>query len=70
MMKLMYVVLALATVVISVDAQDKRSKGEGPKVGEAAPDFKIKMLSDGKTEVQLSSFKDKKPVILIFGSYT
>jgi hypothetical protein len=38
-------------------------------VGELAPDFKIKSL-DGKTETQLASFKGKKPVVLIFGSYT
>ncbi|MCH7728825.1 MAG: hypothetical protein IH991_20420 [Planctomycetes bacterium] len=39
------------------------------KVGDLAPDF---MLTDpsGKREVTLSSFKGKKPVVLIFGSYT
>ncbi len=38
-------------------------------VGEAAPDFRLVSL-DRKTEVQLSSFKGQKPVVLIFGSYT
>lgn len=39
------------------------------KLGDPAPDF---TLADpkGKNEVTLSSFKDKKPVVLIFGSYT
>ena len=39
------------------------------KVGDAAPDF---TLADpkGKKETKLSSFQDKKPVVLIFGSYT
>ena len=39
------------------------------KVGDDAPDF---TLADptGKREVTLSSFQGKKPVVLIFGSYT
>ena len=39
------------------------------KVGDAAPDF---TLSDptGKRQVTLSSFQGKRPVVLIFGSYT
>ncbi len=37
--------------------------------GKPAPDFKLKSL-DGKREVQLSSFTGKRPVALIFGSYT
>ena len=38
-------------------------------VGDAAPDFSLKS-QDGKSGVQLSSFKGSKPVVLIFGSYT
>ena len=39
------------------------------KVGDAAPDF---TLADpaGKKQTTLSSFKGKKPVVMIFGSYT
>ena len=39
------------------------------KVGDAAPDF---TLADptGKKMTTLSSFKGKKPVVMIFGSYT
>lgn len=39
------------------------------KAGDAAPDF---TLSDptGKRQVTLSSFRGKRPVVLIFGSYT
>lgn len=37
--------------------------------GKPAPDFTLKSL-DGKREVQLSSFAGKRPVALIFGSYT
>lgn len=40
-----------------------------PKVGSEAPNFKLKVL-DGDKELELSSFKGKKPVVLVFGSYT
>jgi peroxiredoxin len=42
---------------------------KAPKEGDDAPDFE---LSDaqGKSRIQLSSFRGKKPVALIFGSYT
>jgi len=39
------------------------------QVGDAAPDFTLPDQK-GKTEVTLSSFRGKKPVVLIFGSYT
>jgi hypothetical protein len=39
------------------------------KVGDPAPDF-VLPTADRKTQVQLSSFRGSKPVVLIFGSYT
>jgi len=39
------------------------------RVGDAAPDFKLK-TKDSSREVQLSSFKGKRPVVLVFGSFT
>ena len=45
------------------------SSGGGVAVGKAAPDFTLKSV-DGKQTVKLSSFAAKKPVALIFGSYT
>jgi hypothetical protein len=49
------------------------AKGERPseslRVGDPAPDFTLPDLQ-GKNEITLSSFRDKKPVVLIFGSYT
>ena len=39
------------------------------KVGEMAPDFALETTNHTGT-VQLSSFRDKKPVVLVFGSYT
>ncbi len=46
----------------------RRATG-GPKEGDKAPDFRLKDAK-GSAEVALSSFRDKKPVVLIFGSYT
>ena len=41
----------------------------GPNVGDVPPDFDLKLVAS-KERVRLSSFKDEKPVTLIFGSYT
>lgn len=41
----------------------------GPKVGDVAPNFKLKTL-DEKREIELARFKGSKPVVLVFGSYT
>ncbi len=38
-------------------------------VGDVAPTFKLKSL-DRTSETDLADFKGKKPVVLIFGSYT
>jgi hypothetical protein len=40
-----------------------------PEAGEVAPTFKLKAL-DGKTEFELTSLRGKRPVVLLFGSYT
>ena len=72
----------LATVVALLAAVNVASGQRGPlrpkgpqrsvgtlRVGDRAPDFTLK-TKDGSREVQLSSFKGKRPVVLIFGSYT
>ena len=59
-------------------------RSQAPKAGDKAPDFELVVLPTPKKEgdgkkaaakskaefVKLSSFKGKKPVALIFGSYT
>ena len=40
-----------------------------PKAGELAPDFDLSDVT-GKISVRLSDFRGKKPVVLVFGSYT
>jgi hypothetical protein len=42
---------------------------EGPRIGAAAPDFALKTL-DRKQTIRLSDFRGKRPVVLIFGSFT
>jgi hypothetical protein len=45
-------------------------RGPDPvKAGDEAPDFSLKS-ADGKQVVTLSTFRGKKPVALVFGSYT
>ena len=38
-------------------------------VGDEAPDFSLE-THDKRSRVQLSDFRGKKPVVLVFGSYT
>jgi hypothetical protein len=45
------------------------SPREGPRVGQAAPDFTL-TTQDKKTTLSLSQFRGKKPVVLVFGSFT
>src|SRR5262245_51499582 len=45
------------------------SGAEGPRLEMAAPDFTLES-PDGKTSVTLSKHLGKKPIVLIFGSFT
>ena len=49
--------------------EHKDRKDLAPELGAEAPNFKLKMLNS-EQEVELASFKGKKPVVLVFGSYT
>ncbi len=42
---------------------------KSPKVGDLAPDFELQD-PDGNVTVRLSDFRGKRPVALVFGSYT
>jgi hypothetical protein len=48
--------------------RDSRREGK-LKVGDEAADFELKRLG-AEGSVKLSSFKGKRPVVLVFGSYT
>lgn len=42
---------------------------QAPKVGDMAPDFLLHDVN-GENPVRLSDYRNRKPVALIFGSYT
>lgn len=42
---------------------------EGPEVGEPAPDFTLR-TQEGERTISLSDYRGRKPVVLIFGSFT
>ena len=46
-----------------------RARAGALRTGDAAPDFKLPAL-DKSAQVELASFRGRKPVVLIFGSYT
>lgn len=47
----------------------KKHDAMAPKPGDIAPDFEL-YDANGMNSVRLSDFKDKKPVVLFFGSFT
>ena len=67
--RLAVLVFFLSAPAFSRQRRRDRSREGSLKVGDPAPDFELKRL-DGKGKVKLSRFRDKRPVVLIFGSYT
>lgn len=69
--------LAAATLTTAAAAQAPgkgKAKGERPQEGklqpgDEAPNFRLKRLNADE-EVELASFRGKRPVVLVFGSYT
>jgi hypothetical protein len=58
-----------ALLVSGILKGDLGSMCEGPKLGEQGPDFSLK-TQDGKRTIKLSDYRGKKPVVLIFGSFS
>jgi len=54
---------------ITPPAPNERIIDEKTRVGEAAPDFSL-LMHDGRGKITLSNSFGKRPVVLIFGSYT
>ena len=50
-------------------AWQKRFDALAPKVGDVAPDFELHDVN-GENSIRLSDFQGRKPVALIFGSFT
>ena len=47
----------------------KALDAKAPKAGDTAPDFTLFDIS-GENSITLSDFRGKKPVVLVFGSFT
>jgi len=50
-------------------AWQKKFNATAPRVSDLAPNFELHDIS-GENQVQLSNFRGKKPVALVFGSFT
>ena len=50
-------------------AWQKRFDALAPKAGDIAPDFELRDVN-AENPVRLSNFRGRKPVALIFGSFT
>jgi hypothetical protein len=58
-----------AYFVIPFETFWTRARAGTIHVGDDAPDFQLSTL-DHKSNVELSAFRGKQPVVLVFGSYT
>jgi hypothetical protein len=58
-----------AYFVIPFETLWTRARAGALQTGQAAPDFSLGVLDESAT-MQLSSFRGKEPVVLVFGSYT
>ncbi len=58
-----------ASIAEFLDDANSNFNADLPKVGEVAPDFELRS-PDGLKTVRLSSFRGKKPVVLIFGCFS
>ncbi|RLT21301.1 MAG: hypothetical protein DWI29_02225 [Planctomycetota bacterium] len=61
--------LNFGSIASFLDDAKTNFNAELPKVGDSAPDFELRS-ADGLTTVRLSSFRGKKPVVLIFGCFS
>ena len=50
-------------------AWQKKADALSPKIGAVAPDFELHDVN-GENTMHLSDFRDRKPVALMFGSFT
>lgn len=60
---------SVAYLLLPFETMWTRARAGTLKSGDLAPDFSLQKL-DHSGQVDLSSFRSKKPVVLIFGSYT
>jgi len=61
--------LAFGLGAQAVDVRQMGGRAGKFKPGDIAPDFTLKVMHK-ETEVTLSSFRNQRPVVIVFGSYT
>jgi Ca2+-binding EF-hand superfamily protein len=57
------------TLIKGVLSGELGSLCEGPGINQKAPEFNLE-TQDGKRTIRLSEFRNQKPVVLVFGSFT
>ena len=75
-MKLLFSALLMTVLVFPIHGAEARPMPpfmrdamSAPAVGDTAPDFELARLNASAT-VRLSDYVGKRPVVLVFGSYT
>ena len=58
-----------AMMIVPFEPMWNVARGGALRVGDEAPDFTLPR-TDHTADVQLSSFRGRQPVVLVFGSYT
>jgi hypothetical protein len=59
----------VAYILFPFETMWTRARSGSLHAGDPAPDFSLATL-DKKNSVHLASFREKSPVVLVFGSYT
>lgn len=57
------------TLLLGILGGELGSLKPGPRIGQQAPDFELE-TQDHKQTIRLSTFRNEKPVVLVFGSFT
>jgi len=69
MLKTLALLAFIGTAVCFAQRGQVPQQGQGVKVGQKAPTFKLDLLEEGKT-FDLAQHVGKQPVVIVFGSYT
>jgi len=69
MMPKCFSALLLTLLMLGAGAAPSQVREGNLKVGDPAPDFHLKLRGSGQW-LRLSTFQGKKPVALVFGSFT
>ena len=60
---------ALAVAFVAAGAAMAQVREGSLRIGDSAPDFELKVRGENRT-IRLSDYRGRKPVALVFGSFT